>query len=103
MHLDIYFNIKLSALHPRLLESTFMFNFFDDQMHALHVAKLKLSDIAGLRSFELISFCYNLLMIVIDQRILPRFLMLMQAVILYNESDGCFRRNESSLILHLFI
>lgn len=101
MHLDIDFYVKLFLLGRRLFVPAFALNFVHNQMNSLHVAELELRYVACLRPLKLVCFIYNLVMILVDERILPRFFKLMKSIIIYNESDGRFCRNKASLILHL--
>ena len=102
VHLDIDFYVKLFLLGRRLFMPAFAFNFVHNQMNSFHVAELELRYIARLRPLELVCFIYNLVMILVDERILPRFFKLMKSVIINNKADSRFSRNKTSLILHLF-
>jgi hypothetical protein len=102
VHLDIDFYVKLFLLGRRLFVPAFAFYFVHNQMNSFHIAELEFRYIARLRPLKLVCFIYNLVMILVDERILPRFFKLMKSVIIYNEADGRFCRNKTSLILHLF-
>ena len=103
VHLDIDFDIKLSALGLRLFVSPFTFNSVNNQMNCLHITKFELGDVTSLGPFKLISFIDNLVMILVDERILPRFFKLMQSIVVYNKADSRFGRNITSFILHFFV
>ena len=102
MHLDIDFYVKLFLLGRRLFMPAFALNFVHNQMNSFHIAELELRYVACLRPLKLVCFIYNLVMILVDERILPRFFKLMKSVIINNKADSRFSRNKTSLILHLF-
>lgn len=72
-------------------------------MNSFHITKLKFRDVARLGSLKLVSFIYNLVMILVDERILPRFFKLVQSIIIYDKADSRFSRNITSFILYFFV